>query len=98
MLISGNRARDPQQDQRHHDQRHHDQRHHDQRHHDQRQPHHTGYQHHPLPPPATFQQVVDVQGSIAYLQNEMAFVKASMVSMMQMLTSLMHRVEGGEGG
>ncbi len=46
-------------------------------------------------PAATYQQVADLQGSIAHLQNDMAIVKASMVSTMQMLTGLMHRVDAG---
>ncbi len=44
-------------------------------------------------PVATYQQMADLQGSIAHLQNDMMIVKASVMSMMQMLSSLMHRLD-----
>ncbi|MEO2191967.1 MAG: hypothetical protein ABGY24_05950 [bacterium] len=40
-----------------------------------------------------YQQMADLQGSIAHLQNDMMIVKASVMSMMQMLSSLMHRLD-----
>jgi len=47
------------------------------------------------PPMATYGQAAGLQRSVAQLQNDMTVVKASVVSMAQMLTTLLHRFDTG---
>ncbi len=44
---------------------------------------------------ATYGQAAGLQRSVAQLQNDMTVVKASVVSMAQMLTTLLHRFDTG---